>query len=525
MTIGSRLQDLLGTQAVITDRDELAYLSTDILGGNQLAALAIRPVSAAPLAEAVKLAADTGFALVPRGGGLSYTGGYVPPHGKCIIVDTTALDRIVAIDATNMTITVEPGVTWRAIHEALRPLGLRLPFFGTFSGAGATVGGGLSNGALFMGSARHGTVADIVLGMTVVLANGDTVFTGQGAHRHCQQPVQRNYGPDFTGLFLHDSGAFGIKTQATLRLIRTPAHSGFLSFSFGDIRAVAACLSEAARSGAAEELYVFDPTSMKRRLEASDIQSDLRALRKVVGAGGGLLKGLRDGAALVAGGKQFVERVGFALHATCAGRSEAAVEADLEALRRIAAQHGGSEFVNSIPKAVRADPFPHVNGVIGMTGGRWAALNAMVSHDTAPALMDAAESLIASWRPQLEAHAIVVTRVMIAISTHIFLYEPVFHWADSWLPVQRRAATPRYLATLAEPAPDEAARAAVAAMRQAMIALFDRFGAASVQLARTYPYLEALQPGTRALVTGTKALLDPRGAMNPGSLGLQEAMT
>lgn len=520
MTIGTRLQSVLGAQAVITDSDELAYLSTDIFGGNQVAALALRPRSGEGLAEAVKLATDAGYALVPRGGGLSYTGGYVPPHEKCIIVDTSALDRIVSIDATNMTITVEPGVTWRAIHEALLPLGLRLPFFGTFSGAGATVGGGLSNGALFMGSARHGTVADTVLGMTVVLANGDTVFTGQAAHRNCGQPVQRNYGPDFTGLFLHDSGAFGIKTQATLRLIRAPGHSGFLSFSFDDIRAVAACLSEAARSGAAEELYVFDPTSMKRRLEASDIQSDLRALRKVVGAGDNLLKGLRDGAALVVGGKKFVDGVRFALHATCSGRSAAAVEADLEVLRRIAAQHGGREFVNSIPKAVRADPFPHVNGVIGMTGGRWAALNSMVSHDTAPQLVDAAEALIASWQPQIEAHGIVVTRVLIAISTHVFLYEPVFHWTDSWLPVQRRAAEPRYLATLTEPAPNEAARAAVADMRQAMIRLFDRFGAASVQLARTYPYLESLQPGTRMLATGAKALLDPRSAMNPGSLGL-----
>lgn len=520
MTIESQLQSLLGAQAVITDSDELDCLSTDIFGGNRCAALAIRPDSGERLAAAVKLAGEAGYALVPRGGGLSYSGGYVPPHDRCIIVDTGALDRIVSVDAGNMTITVEPGVTWRAIHEVLQPLGLRLPFFGTFSGAGATVGGGLSNGALFMGSARHGTVADIVLGMTVMLASGETVHTGQGAHRHCVQPVQRNYGPDFTGLFLHDSGAFGIKTQATLRLIRAPEQHGFLSFSFDDIRAVAACLSEAARSGAAEELYVFDPTSMKRRLEASDIQADLRALRKVVGAGGNLIKGLRDGAALVAGGKKFVDSVRFALHATCSGRSEAAVEADLGQLRRIAARHGGSEFVNSIPKAVRADPFPHVNGVIGMTGGRWAALNAMVSHDTGPQLVEAAEALIDSWRPRLDEHGIIVTRVMIAISTHIFLYEPVFHWTDSWLPVQRRAAQPRYLATLTEPAPNEAARAAAAGMRQEMIRLFDRFGAASVQLARTYPYLGALRPATRALATGAKALLDPRGVMNPGSLGL-----
>jgi FAD/FMN-containing dehydrogenase len=512
-SLKTRLEALLGSDAIIADRDALMELSTDLFGGNAIAALAMRPRSAERLGEAVAAATEAGFALIPRGGGLSYTGGAVPPHDRCIIVDVGALDRIVSIDAGNMTITVEAGVTWRALYAALKSTGLRLPFFGTFSGSGATVGGGLSNGALFMGSARYGTVADILLSVTVVLANGDTVCTGQAAHRHCIEPVQRNYGPDVAGLFLHDSGAFGIKTQATFRLIRTPAYSDFASFSFDDIGTAAACLSDAARSGAAEELYVFDPTSMKRRLEASDIQSSLRALRKVVGARGKLLQGVRDGVELVVAGKRFVDSVGFALHACCSGRSAASVEADIETLRQIAARHNGREFVNSIPKTVRADPFPHVNGVIGMTDGRWAALNSMVSHGSAP-------KLVASWQPQLDEHGIVVTRVMLAISTHIFLYEPVFHWADSWLPVQRRAAQPRYLATLTEPAANEVARAAVASLRQAMIRLFDDFGAASVQLARTYPYLAALRPGTRALVTGAKAMVDPRGLMNPGSLGL-----
>ena len=95
------------------------------------------------------------------------------------------------------------------IYEALKPLGLRLPFFGTFSGRGATVGGGLSNGALFLGTARYGTSAEIVLGMQVVLADGSILHTGQTAISTAKRPFTRTFGPDTTGLFTHDAGALG----------------------------------------------------------------------------------------------------------------------------------------------------------------------------------------------------------------------------------------------------------------------------------------------------------------------------
>ena len=86
---------------------------------------------------------------------------------RVVAIDTSGLDRIIKISPEDLYITVEAGVTWKQIYEALTPLGLRLPFFGTFSGARATVGGGLANGALFLGTARHGTAADCVVGLQV----------------------------------------------------------------------------------------------------------------------------------------------------------------------------------------------------------------------------------------------------------------------------------------------------------------------------------------------------------------------
>ena len=76
------------------------------------------------------------------------------------MLDLSELNRIISINEDYLVITVEAGVSWQQIWDALTPRGLRSPFFDTISGSRATVGGGLSNGALFMGTARYGSAAD-----------------------------------------------------------------------------------------------------------------------------------------------------------------------------------------------------------------------------------------------------------------------------------------------------------------------------------------------------------------------------
>jgi len=332
------LERIVGAGGLVTAHAERRALSADVYSAGATCALAIRPTDRGALADAVRLLAEAGYALIPRGGGLTYTGGYTPPHEHSVIVDTSRLDRIVAINAEDMTITVEAGVTWKRIHEALAPLGLRLPFFGTFSGARATVGGGLSNGALFHGTARYGTGADGVLGLEVVLADGSFVATGQAGFGG--KPFYRTFGPDLTGLFLHDCGALGIKVAATLRLIRAPAETGFASFAVPDIERAALLLAEITRSGAAEEAYAFDPRSPRARLAGVALGRALRTLQAVVGGQSSWLKGLKEGARLVTAGRDFAPDEAWSVHVACAGRSEAAVAADLAACRGIAEQFG-----------------------------------------------------------------------------------------------------------------------------------------------------------------------------------------
>jgi FAD/FMN-containing dehydrogenase len=190
---------LLG-EGLITDTAECAFYAGDIYTRGPQPLAVLRPASTAELSAAVAMVAPHGVALVPRGGGMSYTGGYVAPAAGALIVDLGRMDRVLAISEADMTATVEAGCTWETLRRALQPRKLRALAWGTLSGVKATVGGGMSQNGVFWG-ARDGTVVDGALSFEVVLADGRIVSTGSSFFRP--------FGPDLTGLFGADAGALG----------------------------------------------------------------------------------------------------------------------------------------------------------------------------------------------------------------------------------------------------------------------------------------------------------------------------
>lgn len=515
------LEEALGADRVRTDEAALSLAAADIYSAGPAPVAVVRPDSPAAVARAVAAATALGYAAVPRGGGLSYTSGYRCEPGKSVLFDLGCLDRIVEIAESDMYVVAEAGVTWKQLYDALAPRGLRLPFFGTFSGAGATVGGGLSHGALFFGSARYGSAAEMALGLEVATADGKLLTTGQWALAASATPVFRNFGPDTTGLFLHDGGAFGIKTKASLRLIKAPAANGYLSLAFPSLEAAGAALSGIARAGLAEDAYVLDPAAVAATIERErGIGAALAAIRAVARSAGGGVAAIRALAALAAAGRGVVPQGAFTLHCVMAGSSQAAVSADMDNARVIAASHGGRSIAATIPRMARADPFPNLDGVLGKDGARWAALNAKVAHSEGVPLIEAHRRLMERHAAEIAARGVSVTYLLSALGNHSFSFEAVFHWKDAWMPIHSHAVDPALVATYAEPEANPAARALVATLREETVQLFREFGAASNQIGRTYPYVEALDPDAAALVRGLKALLDPKGAMNPGVLGL-----
>lgn len=504
---------------VLTGQVERELCSSDVYSRGATCLAVVRPRSAEAAARALQVATTAGVAVYPRGGGLTYSSGFFgDPPG--LVFDTSGLNRIVDLDPRNMYITVETGVTWKQIHEALRPHGLRLPCFGTFSGAAATVGGGLSSGALFFGTARYGTVADSLLGLEVALADGTLLRTGQAALRGVSRPAYRTYGPDLTGPFVHDCGALGLKTRATFRLIRAPEHTGYASFAFPSVEATAEALSEIARAELAEDAYVFDPQTTRASFEGVDLRKALRTLAGAARSESSALKGLGSAVRLALAGTREIDTSSYSLHMVAASRSAAGLDADLQAAREIAGSLGGLELPDVVPRGARASLFPALNDVLGARGDRWMAINAKVPHSDALAVHAEVDRILAGCAAELEAAQVRTKRMFIAISNHSFSYEPCFMWFDEWLPVHRHHPESTHLARLTEPPPNPAARAVIERARADILAAFARLGAASNQIGRLYPYGDSLDAAPRRLLAQIKAAVDPSGRVNPGVLGL-----
>jgi len=513
------LRRAVGSGAVRTDEAALALAASDLFATGARPLAVVRPDDSRGVAAAIAAATSRGIAVLPRGGGLSYTAGYASPTPDAIHIDLGGLNRILRVAEEDLFITVQAGVTWKQIHEALRPLGLRLPFFGTFSGAGATVGGGLSHGALFFGSARYGGAADIALALEVALADGTLLRTGMGALAQPAKPILRSFGPDLSGLLTHDGGAFGIKTEATLRLIKAPAHTDYASFNFPDLASASDALSAIAREEIAEDLYILDAESVNAATQVSVARKAQGAWAIARSAGGPV----RAAGALWSVARRGVRRVpdgGYCVNVVLAGRSARAVADDLRTARKLAVRCGGEESAPLVPRVARADLFANLNGVLDQHGGRWAALNCKVAHSEAHAVIAGFDRIMAPHAEAMTRHGVTVTRLCSALGSLAYSFECVFHWQDEWLPLHRHAADDSYLAGLREPPANPAARDLVATLRADTVALFRNLGAASNQIGRTYPFIETLSPAPAALLRQIKATLDPKGLMNPGVLDL-----
>jgi FAD/FMN-containing dehydrogenase len=508
--IARRLRDTLG-DAIVTDPDSLELHGQDVFTRGPDPVAIFRPADVDALAQGVALAARLGLAVVPRGGGMSYTSGYLPERAGALLIDTGALDRIVVIDATDMTVTVETGCTWDALYRALHPLGLRVPCWGTLSGVRATIGGGMSQNGVFWG-ARGGSIAPSALSFDVVLADGSIVSTGGAG--------LRPYGPDLTGLFAADCGAFGIKARITLPLEREAAALAYGSFAFERVEDFAAATSEIGRAGLASECFGFDPFLQSQRMKRDSLGKDARALVGMMKAQGGFWKGLKEGAKVVAAGRSFLDDARFSIHCIAEGRSQPAADADMAAIRAIVLAHGGREVENTIPKILRANPFPPVNSMLGPSGERWIPVHGVVRHSRALSTIGAIVALYEAHQDEMDRLGIGAGYMFLTVGTTGFLIEPVFFWPDAQGALHRASVERDHLARLADFPANPPARALVDRLRGEIIAIFGRMDAVHFQLGRAYPLSERSDPGGWAIVQAMKRAVDPDGRMNPGVLGL-----
>jgi FAD/FMN-containing dehydrogenase len=210
------LRGIVGGPGLLTDPADTAPFAEDwrrLYRGRTPAV--VRPASTAELAEVVRRCAAAGVAVVPQGGNTSMVGGAVPDaDGSEIVIALSRMARVRAVDAVDLTMTVEAGATLKAAQDAAAGAGCLLPLSISAEGT-AQIGGVLATNAGGNNTVRYGNARDLVLGLEVVLADGQ-VWNGLRRLR------KDNTGYCLRQLFVGSEGTLGIIAAAVLKLAPRP---------------------------------------------------------------------------------------------------------------------------------------------------------------------------------------------------------------------------------------------------------------------------------------------------------------
>jgi len=211
----------LPAERLVVDPDVLAAISHDDAewAPTGQAAVGVRARSEAEVQHVVRTCAELGAPIVPRGAGTGLSGG-ANAVGGCVILDLSAMNQILEIDADNLLAVVQPGVINNDLKAAVAEHGLWYPP-DPASAPWSTIGGNVATNAGGLCCLKYGVTRDYVLGLRAVVggpvAYGEVVRLGR-------RTTKGVAGLDMVGLFVGSEGTLGVVTEVTLRL--RPARAG-----------------------------------------------------------------------------------------------------------------------------------------------------------------------------------------------------------------------------------------------------------------------------------------------------------
>ena len=288
--------------------------------------------SVADVQAVLRHARATATPVVVRGGGTGLSGGAAATGGS-IVLDLTRLNRITEISAEDQLAVAEPGVVTADLDRAAAAAGLRYAP-DPASAAISTIGGNIATNAGGLRCAKYGVTRDSVLGLDVVLADGELISTGR-------RTVKGVAGYDLTSLFVGSEGTLGVIVSAVLKLRPRPAATATVAAYFDDVASAVLAVNDVVSAGlqpaVAELLDAATLAAIEEAEAETEAEEEPAAGGGPVGhkpsAAGAFVLVQTDGPAAVAEAEQVFHLL--ARHATSVSAADTEAEAErLLAVRR-----------------------------------------------------------------------------------------------------------------------------------------------------------------------------------------------
>src|SRR5713101_1390678 len=262
MSLGDELRQLLSSDTIADDPETLAAHSGDKWFATEAPEAVVFAKSTSDVLKLLRFASQRKIPVTARGAGFGYVGGCVPAK-KGIAISLMRMNRIKEISFADAVAIVEPGVITADLKAAAKAQKLFYPP-DPASMKDCTIGGNIATNAGGPRCLKYGVTRNYVIGLEVVLANGEVLRTGGRVHKN-------KTGFNLIGLFVGSEGMLGVVTEITLRLLPLPPARATLSAAFATMSQTAAAVQEIFANG-------FLPSS----LEIAD-SFTLEAARKDLG--------------------------------------------------------------------------------------------------------------------------------------------------------------------------------------------------------------------------------------------------
>lgn len=254
----ARIERELSPDVLTRDPSDLAEYGRDWTKVIAPAPCAIAlPRSREEVVQLVRLCGEHDVAIVPSGGRTGLAGGAVASRGE-LVLSLARMRAMDPVDELGATVRVEAGAVTEAVHEHVKPFGLTWPVDFASKGS-STVGGNIATNAGGVKVIRYGLTRQWVLGLEVVLPNGEVITPGGALEKN-------NSGLDLRQLFIGSEGTLGIVTAATLKLVRLPGSLDVMLFAVSDLASVLTLFREARRGPFTISAYEFFTEACLARL-------------------------------------------------------------------------------------------------------------------------------------------------------------------------------------------------------------------------------------------------------------------